>query len=404
MAPSTLGRTYRVCPEWPDDSQKAASRAFLWDDPRLFRSMTADSSLFTQLEHAIARGSAQRRAEMLAQITDVFIAGSGQFSDDEIAVFDEVITRLADKIEASARALLARRLAPVANAPFKVTRILASDDEIRVAYPILVQSERVDEATLVETARTKSQAHLLAISRRKTLSERITDVLVERGDREVVLSTARNKGAKFSREGLSLLVERTDGDDTLAESVGVRPDIPHVLFLTLLAKASHMVQAKLIRERRHSKHDIKAAVSAAAGGIRSEALAESPSYAQARALVRSLYESGQLNDGAIHSLAESGKFEETTTALARLCGVPVTVVEQAMIHQHSEMILVLAKAAGLSWAATKALLSFRARQRRIPANEIEQSLASFERLKRDTAQQIVEFYRLREGQRVTQAI
>jgi uncharacterized protein (DUF2336 family) len=374
------------------------------DGPRLFRAMTADSSLLTQLEHAIAKGSAQRRAEMLGQITDIFVAGSARFSDGEIKVFDEVITRLADRIEASARALLARRLAPVANAPFNITRILASDDEIRVAYPILVQSERLDEATLVQTARTKTQAHLLAISRRKTLSEPVTDVLVERGDREVVLSTARNRGAKFSREGLSLLVERTDGDDMLAESVGVRPDIPHALFLTLLEKASHMVQAKLIRERRHAKHAIETAVSTAAGGLRSDAIAASPSYARAHALVRSLHDSGQLNDGAIYSLVEGGKFEETTTALASLCGVPVMVVEQAMIHHHSEMILVLAKAANLSWGTTKALLSFRARQRRILANELDQCLASFERLKRDTAQQIVEYYRLREGQRVSQTI
>eukprot|EP01035_Chromulina_nebulosa_P057021 gene57021-78135_t len=35
---------------------------------------------------------------------------------------------------------------------------------------LLQQSERLDETSLVENARTKSQAHLLAISARKTLS------------------------------------------------------------------------------------------------------------------------------------------------------------------------------------------------------------------------------------------
>ena len=59
---------------------------------------------------------------------------------------------------------------------------------------------------------------------------------------------------------------------------------------------------------------------------------------------------------------------------------PVDVVEQAMLHDKPETILILAKAAKLSWITTKALLSFCIRQRRISSIEIERCLASFERL------------------------
>jgi len=143
--------------------------------------------------------------------------------------------------------LLAHRLAPIPNAPSNITRILANDDEIRVAYPILAQSERLDDEALVQTARTKSQEHLLAISRRKSLGEIVTDVLVERGNQQVVLSTAKNSGARFSDSGLALLVRRSNGDDVLASYVGVRPDLPHDLFLTLLATASEMVLVQMAR-------------------------------------------------------------------------------------------------------------------------------------------------------------
>jgi uncharacterized protein (DUF2336 family) len=133
--------------------------------------MTAYVTLLTELDHAIAHGSAQRRAEMLMHVTDLFIRGSVGLSDHEIDLFDDVISRLAIEIEVSARSLLARRLASIASAPLNVTRMLASDDEITVAYPILAESERLDDATLVRSARSKSQEHLLAISRRKSLSE-----------------------------------------------------------------------------------------------------------------------------------------------------------------------------------------------------------------------------------------
>ncbi|MFX5438043.1 DUF2336 domain-containing protein, partial [Acinetobacter baumannii] len=87
---------------------------------------------------------------------------------------------LLEHIENSAKALLANRLAPIDTAPPQTIRTLAFDDLIEVAGPVLTLSPRLDDDTLIETARSKSQAHLLAISNRKTLSGAVTDVLVLR--------------------------------------------------------------------------------------------------------------------------------------------------------------------------------------------------------------------------------
>ncbi len=357
--------------------------------------MTARLTLIPELEQAITHGSPQRRAEILSAVTDLFVHGSVQFSDDEIALFDDVMTRLALEIEVSVRSLLARRLAPMAKGPPNIIRILANDDEISVASPILVQSEQIDETTLVQCARSKTQDHLLAISQRKSLSEVVTDVLVERGNKQVVLSTARNPGAKFSATGFSRLVQRSTGDDALTACVGARPDIPHSLFLTLLGAASERVRSKLIAEKQHGRREIDQAVATVAGDIRKAATANTMNYDKARAALKLKFESGELDDAAVRSFAENKMFEETIIALTYLCDVSVNVVEQAMMQDQFDMILVLAKAAKLSWATTKVLLLFPVRKRRIASGEIEQCLASFERLNVATAQHIIEFYRLR---------
>src|SRR5580704_15407172 len=109
--------------------------------------MTAPITVISELERAIANGSPQQRAEMLMQIADLFVGNSPRYTEDEINLFDDIITRLATEIEISVRSLLAQRLAPIANAPVNVMRMLASDDEIKVAYPVLAQSNRVDDAT-----------------------------------------------------------------------------------------------------------------------------------------------------------------------------------------------------------------------------------------------------------------
>jgi uncharacterized protein (DUF2336 family) len=335
---------------------------------------------------------------MLSAVTDLFIDGSVGFTDAEIALFDDVITRLALEIEISVRSLLAQRLASIAKGPPNVIRMLANDDEISVAYPILVQSELLDEAALAQCARSKTQDHLLAISRRKTLGEIVTDVLVERGSRQVLLSTAMNPGAKFSSIGFSRLVTRSAGDEALTACVGSRPDIPHRLFLALLANASDLVRSKLIAEHRHTRRDIEHAVATVTDEIRNDADANSPYYEEARAAVQPKFDSGELDDAAVLSFAEDRKFAETAIALAYLCNVSADVVEQALTQDQFDMILVLAKAAKLSWATTKILLSFPARKRRIASGEIEQCLASFERLNFATAQHIIEFYRMRHAQ------
>src|SRR5580658_6204916 len=160
--------------------------------------MSVNQKIIGEVESAIANGSYGRRAEILGRVTDLFIAGATHLSDEEVALFDDVITRLAVEIEVSTRALLSIRLAPIPNAPPRTIRTLAFDDAIEVAEPVLRQSPRLSDADLVENARIKGQGHMLAISRRNHLSELVTNVLVERGDQPVLMSTIENRGAKFS--------------------------------------------------------------------------------------------------------------------------------------------------------------------------------------------------------------
>src|SRR5580704_883045 len=81
-------------------------------------------------------------------VSDLFVFGSEDFSDDQIAEFDDAFVRLA-AVEISVRAILAGRLAPIRNAPPTIIRALAFDDAIEVAGPVLMQSERLDSTALL---------------------------------------------------------------------------------------------------------------------------------------------------------------------------------------------------------------------------------------------------------------
>ena len=160
--------------------------------------MSTPETLIEELERTLASGTNEQRIQALARITDLFVASAGRYSEDQIGLFDDVILRIAARIEAKTLAKLSNRLAAIPHAPAKVMKQLAFHDDIAVARPVLSLSERLDDNDLLVNARTKSQQHLLAISERKSLSEVVTGVLVTRGDRHVAHSVARNAGARFS--------------------------------------------------------------------------------------------------------------------------------------------------------------------------------------------------------------
>lgn len=352
--------------------------------------MTAHLSILSDIDNLV-EGSTERRAAVLLQVTDLLIGGTAQFSEDAIELFDDVICRLAREIESSVRILLANRIAPLAQAPINLSRMLANDDDISVAEPILVQSVRLDQTTLVTCARTKSQAHLLAISQRKALTEIVTDVLVERGDRAVLLCAAKNPGASFSKRGFSVLAARSSGDDILTECVGSRTDIPKDVLLPLISAASEIVRSKLIARHPSFGKDIDHAVTVVTAEIKDSA-AKTKDYTKAQLSVKSLSEKGQLTEMKIRTLIEDEQSEELIVSVAHLCDVPIEVVERAFAEDQPETILVLAKAGSLTWPTANALLSMLAGGRALSPVRVSRYLTSFERLNRGTARQILEFY------------
>ena len=223
----------------------------------------------------------------------------------------------------------------------------------------------------------------------------MTDVLVKRGDRDVVHSVAKNIGARFSDAGFRMLVNRSTGDDVLATEVGLRTDIPRPYFLLLLEKASSQVRARLSAENPRAGTAIDGVVAEVAGGIRTEVLKASPDFAAAQLAVERQNRIRRIGEAEIYQYARDRKFEETAIAISIMCNTPVDVVERALLDPGAEIVLILAKVAGLSPTTTKAILLLRAAERGMSAKDLDQALSSFSRLQTDTAKRVLSFFRTR---------
>lgn len=347
-------------------------------------------SLIDELEASISQRNIGSRAEILRQITDLFVAGSGHFDNEQMALFDDVMNRLVNEIDHSARVAFGETISTISNSPPKITRTLALDDSIDVAGPVLRQSECLDDETLIAGARTKGQDHLLAISQRKRLSEDVTDVLVERGDQKVIISAAANTGARFSQFGYSTLVTRSENDSELALLVWTRPEIPREYLLTLFESASETVRLKFETADRGKADLVREMIKQAADQIQTKLREHSTNYATARTYVEQLHRNGGLTEAEVCKFAELRKFDETAAALSLLTDLPIGAIERALVHDPGDQILVLAKSIDFSWKTTRAVLML---DKSINAEEY---LDRFKKLRRETAQSAIQFYRLRE--------
>jgi Uncharacterised protein conserved in bacteria (DUF2336) len=344
--------------------------------------MLSRASLLGELESAIASGSNDKRHSMLRRITDLFLYGAEQLTDDQIALFDEVLGRLAEDTETKARAELSRRLAPIGNAPVETVRTLARADEIDVASPVLTESARLNEKDLIEAAKRGGQSHLLAISKRQELSESITDVLVNRGNRDVVRSVAQNNGARFSNAGFGTLVEKSVGDDVLGETVGLRKDVPTQHLKMLLVKASDKVTKRLTEASAGASPNLQKALAELAAGASTKP--EPPAAEPPK-------KGAVLDDKVIHDFARAGKVDETATALSAICRIPVAEVKRAMQASDTAMIVMIIRASGLSWSTAKAILLMPTSRHSPAPQDLDKTEKHFERLNVSTALRVVRF-------------
>jgi uncharacterized protein (DUF2336 family) len=348
-------------------------------------------TLITELEDALNSGSPEKRVDTLRRVTGLFLNEADRLNEQQISVFDDVLVHLVQRIESKALVQLSTSLAPVDNAPIETIRNLARNDEIAIAGPVLTQSTRLVERDLVEIAKSKGQGHLLAISGRSSLTEAVTDVLVERGNREVAHRLAVNSGARFSETGFAVIVKSAGSDEALVQKLGLRLDIPLQMLRELLSRATGLVRARLLAAASPEKRDqIQRVIDSIAHAVGWEA-AGPRDFRNSESLVQQLNRNGQLNESVLVEFIKERRYEEMTSTLALFCMAPVEFIETLMKGISAKGLIVACKAAKLNWPTVKSILQIRFSHHSISNQELDEARNAFLALSQATAQRTLRF-------------
>jgi uncharacterized protein (DUF2336 family) len=348
-----------------------------------------------EVEVCLKSRPSSERVQVLRAVTDLFLDGAASHSAHQVGLFDDVLCRLVQHVENRALAQLSHELAPVDNAPTRVVQQLARHDDIVVAGPVLTGSTRLQTQDLIEIARTKSQAHLLAIGARRRVEAAVTDVLVEKGNTEVAKRVATNAGARFSDGGFSRLVTRAENEAGLAELVAIRSEMSPEQLRQLALQATETVRQRLMAV---TKPETRAKLEKILLEIAAEIdrpKAKPRDYSVAQRLVMSMRHDASLMRVTLAEVAAQGEFEATVALLSALGGVAIPVVERVMTNSDEGGILLLCKAIDLEWPIVRRVLMLHPVGMRTPADQMDKSCEQFGGINAATAQRVVRFWRVR---------
>ena len=342
--------------------------------------------MLERLSEMSADTSSEGRRILLNAVTDLFFV-SDETSETARDHYTEISKYSINQMDSAGKVSYAERVAAEPRLPGAIAKKLASDDEVAVAQLVLRLSPVLTDADLASIAVTHSQAHLIAIAERATLSENVTDVLVERGDRNVLRTVSGNEGAAFSGNGFEILIRRGIGDVRIAYNLAERCD-------SLPAS-----QARRVRQ-------IATLMSATKGPfVETETLNNSTDQRLAskarerrlevRLLIADLKEGKREIDDIVELLVKDERAFDFAQVVSSFSNIPNTQALRALLHKEASGIAVACRAMGLGSAAFRAVLEMRAGRLGIPAQQVDQDMASYESLTTEISERAMRFLRVR---------
>ncbi|MDP6473570.1 MAG: DUF2336 domain-containing protein [Alphaproteobacteria bacterium] len=340
--------------------------------------------------------SSAGRQTLFENMRDMFLDGGGSVSDREKAQMGEILRQLVHDVEKKLRKSLAEKLAQRSDTPHALIVELAND-EFEVAHPILLESNVLQDADLIETVKHRTMEHQLAISMRKNVSEDVSEALVETGQEDVIASLLNNHGAKISRHVMDYLVSESKRVDSYQNPLVQRPDLPP----ELAERMSWWVSAAL-REHISDKFsldlgdldDVIETVAEEQFGVNQDDL---PPVSKADNLVERLSDLGELDASFLIKALRQGEISLFESAFCKLTGLKLKLMRRILFEPGGEALVILCRAVDVGADTFSELfeLSRRAKDREeeIGGQQMERLHTLYSKTKQEDAKRILKRWR-----------
>ena len=168
--------------------------------------------------------SSKSRNTLARSVVDICLEDGATLSAREVELTFDILHKLLHSVEMRVRRDLAQRLASREDVPRDLIVTLAND-QIDVAYPVLVESEILQDSDLIAIAKKQPASHQIAITLREHVSTGVSAALVETNNIDVIDSLMRNPAAELAPVTMERLVEKSCEEPPLRRPLLQRHDL-----------------------------------------------------------------------------------------------------------------------------------------------------------------------------------
>ncbi len=191
------------------------------------------------------------------------------------------------------------------------------------------------------------------------------------------------------------LVRNAEADESLAEKLGLRLDIPLRLLRQLLSKATEAVRSQMLAlAPTETKSEIQRVLAKISNEVGREATA-SRDFSKAQRAILQMQKEGKLNEAALLEFASRRLYEQMVAALSLLSSTPIDLMASLMQGARSSGLLLPCKAAGLKWPMVSVTLCNRFAHHTVSDADLALAKADFLRLSQASAQKTLRFWQVR---------
>jgi len=339
--------------------------------------------------------SPEKRLQLLHKMADLYDARAERPTSSEAYLFNDIMEKIVDRFTVDIRSQVASTLALRPNFPSGVARELAEDDHMEVAGPVLQGSPALTEDDLVHLADRGSQAHLAAIAERQWIPERVTDVLINRGNDDVLHAVAANHGARLSEKGMGCMIERASSDADLRTLLVDRPDLTPDAVDRLLP----LVSEALVKKLAERGYNVESALSReAAAALRQRFLAalgsRKSNITQVNSLIEEVRYGRSTLDSAIRRTVDSKRLLDVAAIMAAFTRLDRERVFSQLYKGPLQAKLILIRSLKLSWGTAEAIVALSAAKQGAGYKPDPLGRSMYDSIDPSTAQRVLRFLRV----------
>lgn len=288
------------------------------------------------------------RAELAAKIARLMPGLEARESAETVQLTIATLEELAQDSAVKVRAILAEEIKHLDCVPRDVALRLARDVEAAVASPVLEYSPLLSDADLIEIiACGQVQQALSAIARRQSVSEEVSDALVQSLDVPAVAALLVNPNALIRKATLETIIEQAEEIESWHLPLVLRAD----LSARAIRRIGGFVGASLL-ERLVARGDLSEATRSHLSRRLRARLERSDGdqgdQRSAQEVVAAARAAGMLDDAFVENAALAGNRELVTLSLAAMAQVPEATVRKILGQRSAKPVVALAWRAHLS--------------------------------------------------------